>query len=506
MAELAELIIKIKADASGLERELKKAGQATATAATGMQRSMNSVASSFRALIPALGVGALVAFGRSAFNAADRLNDLSQRTGILGSTLSALNIPLLQSGSNVEEFSASINRMNNMIGEASKGLSQDAVNAFDVLGLSVLKLKALSPEQQFFEIADALGKMENQADMTNAGMAIFGRSFASLIPLIKDSKGNLAEFIAKIKEADGALSEAELSKINEFGDRWTFALERMKLAAVGVLLVLMDIGKIAATPPNTSGMLSLARMGNVPTNEAFGPAFQKEQFGPNFPKVSSEQFGPAFIPKTAKGSNEGLVKDKATDSVVKKANEELRAAAKETADALDDQTKATNKANDAAERFREELSNRLSSSLTQAVFTANSAGEAFRNLGVQIAQSIFEQNIAKPISNAAVSIGSSILGGFDFSSFLPSFAVGSQNVPNDMIAKIHKGEMIVPANDAAKIRNGGGGITIVQNNSFQSGVTRQEIFNILPSVAKAAHDAVFSTIKNGGSMAKAAGI
>jgi hypothetical protein len=47
---------------------------------------------------------------------------------------------------------------------------------------------------------------------------------------------------------------------------------------------------------------------------------------------------------------------------------------------------------------------------------------------------------------------------------------------------------------------------VVQNNNFASGVTRQEVSSILPSVAKAAHDAVFSTIRNGGSQAKAAGL
>lgn len=40
---------------------------------------------------------------------------------------------------------------------------------------------------------------------------------------------------------------------------------------------------------------------------------------------------------------------------------------------------------------------------------------------------------------------------------LPSFAVGAWNLPSDMIAKVHKGEMIVPAGPADALRNGGGG-------------------------------------------------
>lgn len=43
---------------------------------------------------------------------------------------------------------------------------------------------------------------------------------------------------------------------------------------------------------------------------------------------------------------------------------------------------------------------------------------------------------------------------------LPSFAVGAWELPSDMIAQVHKGEMIVPAGPADAIRNGGGGASV----------------------------------------------
>lgn len=45
------------------------------------------------------------------------------------------------------------------------------------------------------------------------------------------------------------------------------------------------------------------------------------------------------------------------------------------------------------------------------------------------------------------------------SAFISSFAVGADNIPNDMVAQIHKGEMIIPAAGAEAIRSGklGGG-------------------------------------------------
>lgn len=53
------------------------------------------------------------------------------------------------------------------------------------------------------------------------------------------------------------------------------------------------------------------------------------------------------------------------------------------------------------------------------------------------------------------------------SSVLPKFDVGTDRVPHDMFAMIHKDEMIVPAYDANRIRAGkGGGAPHVTNNHF----------------------------------------
>jgi hypothetical protein len=81
-----------------------------------------------------------------------------------------------------------------------------------------------------------------------------------------------------------------------------------------------------------------------------------------------------------------------------------------------------------------------------------------------------------------------------FSGLLPSFDVGSNYIPRDMTANIHKGEMIIPAREAAQIRSGGlGGGSVIQNVTIGAGVTtavRQEVARMLPELKKATIDAV----------------
>lgn len=45
-----------------------------------------------------------------------------------------------------------------------------------------------------------------------------------------------------------------------------------------------------------------------------------------------------------------------------------------------------------------------------------------------------------------------------FKNFLPSFEVGTDHVKTDMVAQIHKGEMIIPAREAERVRQSGGNI------------------------------------------------
>jgi hypothetical protein len=117
-------------------------------------------------------------------------------------------------------------------------------------------------------------------------------------------------------------------------------------------------------------------------------------------------------------------------------------------------------------------------------------GNLIKSIAQDIAQIMFKKAVLDPVTNAIGESASGMFsggigqlfgggggGGFDqFSNaFLGSFAVGTDFVPRDGLAKIHRGEAIVPA---AENTRGGRGTTIIADlrGASTEAVTRLEQF------------------------------
>ncbi len=95
------------------------------------------------------------------------------------------------------------------------GASDQTRAAFDGLGLSADRLKALTPEQQFLAVAAALRRIPDPTARAAAAMAVLGKSGTKLLPVIQDldalrteARRLGASMTAGQAEAAGALADA----------------------------------------------------------------------------------------------------------------------------------------------------------------------------------------------------------------------------------------------------------------------------------------------------------
>lgn len=563
--DIGELVIRLRADAAQLQKAMSDAKGTVESGSSSMKKSLESLKDQFAELLPALTVAAVVEFGRRAFESADHINDLAQRIGFAGSTLSALNIPLKQSGSNLDEFSASVNRMNAMIGEAAKGTNQEAVKAFDVLGLSVRKLQQMNPEQQFYAIAKALGEQDTQAQMTERGMNIFGRSFSALIPLIKEAKGNLQSFTEQMKENGDALTDEQLKRIDEMGDRWVAALEKMKMHLLDVVPLLEQVAQVPDyvraifidLPQQAGhGLVNYARTGHVA--EEYGP-FLKGTVSTERPetvseaKVLEELSGPLeeAHPKDttdARGSNADLLREKTstlteyiknlrleTSAIgesdralaIQKAEIEGAARAKDdynnhlrTSKDLLPQEKLEidqlagsyydlKKAQEENARVAQMMKDALSDSLAEIAVNFESLRDTATGAIQAIAKEIIKAKITTPLANSIIDALPSFSG---FGKMLGFADGGSPPVGVPSIVGENGPEIFVPNTAGTVIPNHAlGGTTVVVQQTFnmQPGLPETvgaAIRQAAPAIASAAHASVFRALQNGGSESRIAGL
>ncbi|AWM37015.1 hypothetical protein GobsT_50850 [Gemmata obscuriglobus] len=570
MTDVGEVTVRIRADAAQLEREMQRANAVVRQSAGGMGASFGGFKAHLVSLASALSTVGFVQFGKHAVDAAGHMVDLADRIGFTASTLSALQIPLAASGSNLDEFSAAVNKMNNLIGEAAKG-NEEAVKAFDALGLSVAKLRTLSPEEQFYEIAQAVGQIKDQSTQTEAGMNVFGRGFAAMLPLLKEYEGDMRKAVGAQKELGDALDDDTLQRIDAFGDALSAAgikIENAFLRAFAAILKVIDeIPAVDALADQTA-----SRYGT----DSAAPTTGNTKFGVTPASGPHTQYPLEEVVRTgtgAKGDNKSLLGAKDAADAAKARAKQIRDA---TA-ALDDYNRSlreegallglsdrdaaaqearfrveeiarkgnitltqqqidasaelaaqnydlkaaqdeVNKAIQEATRFQQELHDKLSSTLTDIAFKAGSATEAMLGFAESIARAAFEKRIAGPLADALIGTGGSkgflddaISGaGSLFGGFFADG--GSPPVGLPSVVGERGPEIFVPRTAGTIVPNHNlGGTTVIVQQTIQVNPGVPELINArireaAPVIAAQAQAAVFSEMQKGGAGARITGL
>ena len=197
--------------------------------------------------------GAMVDATVSAGDYVDEVNTLSVKTGISAERLQEMNYvtglidvsveTMTGSMTKLEKSMSSANKTNEKYEEKMAALNEQleagkitqeewvekaeeieasTVTAYDKLGISITDVNGnlRDNEEVFWEVIDALGKIENETERDALAMQILGKSAQELNPLIIQGSSALRE-LAKEAEATGyVLDESQLQTLGEVDDAY----------------------------------------------------------------------------------------------------------------------------------------------------------------------------------------------------------------------------------------------------------------------------------------------
>jgi len=159
---------------------------------TGLQKARNSMnrfgAAAVRAgaiATTALAAG-MVAGTKRAISMGAELDHLSTQTGLAVSELMRIQQAYKDNGKSADSAAKDINKMQRAIFEASQDPG-GSMDFFSPIGLNIQKLMAMSPDEQFFAIGEAINKIKSPTERAARAMDIFGRSGGQLITVFKGS-------------------------------------------------------------------------------------------------------------------------------------------------------------------------------------------------------------------------------------------------------------------------------------------------------------------------------
>jgi hypothetical protein len=146
----------------------------------------------------------------------DSLNDLSARTGIGVEALQGYSLAAKLAGVDTEAFGNAVQKLAVSIGKATPGDALD--KALKEINLSLQELRALSPEQQFSEIGQAISQLPTAADRAAAAVAIFGKQGAALAPLFREGAASIEELRARAERLGIIISETQVNNVADMND------------------------------------------------------------------------------------------------------------------------------------------------------------------------------------------------------------------------------------------------------------------------------------------------
>ena len=169
-----------------------------------------------------LSVAGFAAMIKSAIDAADQLNKLSQKIGISVEALSTLRFAAQLSDVSLETLQKGIKGLSQNIAEANTGIG-DGAQVFDALGISVRNADGSmkSTEAVLLQVADVFANLEDGAVKTALAVKLFGKSGMDMIPFLNQGAAGINQLTAEAERLGLKLTTETARSAEAFNDNLT---------------------------------------------------------------------------------------------------------------------------------------------------------------------------------------------------------------------------------------------------------------------------------------------
>lgn len=271
MAMDMSVALKINAGVTGQQAvdQLRTSMDKLNGAASSVGRGFDAAKIAVGAFIGLQAVQGVMTFARETINAADQLDEMSERTGIAVSTLSELDFAAKMNGKSLDDVQSALNRVAVKATDAATG-NKGAAVAFDALGISVKNADGSmrSSLEITEDIGDAFRQIQDPTLKAALAVEIFGKQGPTLVPLIEkleDARKEARDLGAVVGE-DFA---AQAAQFNDNMDRMAFMAKGFASSILSdVLPALSDMFKEFRTGIKVFGSVGSA-MFNIGTTNPF---------------------------------------------------------------------------------------------------------------------------------------------------------------------------------------------------------------------------------------------
>jgi len=233
MSVIRSLIVKIGADLSDFQNKMRKAQKDLEK----MSRDFKKVGDTLtkNVTLPIMAVGtALVGVTVNSAKAAGEILTMSAVTGLSTQKLQELQYASVMTGGEFNTISDTIKTLEKSMYEAFVNKNKDIIQGFQALGVEILNSDGTlkDAETVFYDVTDALGKMENPTLADATAMKLLGDNALNLKPVMDAGKEGIQGFADEAEKLGIVISEDKLEKLDDLNKK--IATLALMFKAVGI--------------------------------------------------------------------------------------------------------------------------------------------------------------------------------------------------------------------------------------------------------------------------------